>query len=640
MESRIYDIVRSLHFKSTYEEIVEALKLTLEYFDNEDDIYKKRCIVKYWGDKFGNFVMVEVFNRFEDKGYNIFDSSKSAMMYAAYYFGGLKNIRDFKVMAKEIIRIYETELVDSENYLLTEEEAVEALENAYNKVNFFKNMNLKSQLYIFLHEKRNLEFNSYVIPSFKKPLNKYFISCFQMPSTNTNPVYVFYHELGHVLLCELTGELSKIPYSFYKLAKKIVNIDNVDSEKEMIELFCDFFATYLMLDTKHEKYVPYVLDDCEKNLINKYFRHVEDNIESFNDFTDLSRYFNKLLDDVEKNGKLSAEDFTADEWKQLSVIENCGPSAISILVEESEEEIIKIRNRKAKRTIKDYCHFDRFIENFILSFGKYTAINILEFLNGLGYKEIYTTNYKNKMVYKKLFDIKDELKNQLELQEYNLTHSEAKKETLDDIVIMHVKRMLARGELCESYFRPGIVLDPYSVISEITKKVNDYKLSNPTTIFVELKDFKNHESKPITKKRSGGKKDYLKQYINQQSSGTTGEDFAYEQEMIRLKDYPELVKNIIPYYKTEPLIGYDILSFETDGTIKHIEVKSSSTNNSDQKIHFFISDNEDEFLNNDPHACIYYVYNFKNKKIREIKREQYLKMKKAPRLYEVDIDCE
>ena len=220
MESRIYDIVRSLHFKSTYEEIVEALKLTLEYFENETDIYKKRCIVKYWGDKFGNFVMVEVFNRLEDKGYNVFASSKSAMMYAAYYFSGLKNIRDFKVMAKEIIRIYETELADSENYLLTEEEAVEALETAYNKVNFFKNMNLKSQLFIFLHEKRNLEFNSYVIPSFKKPLNKYFISCFQMPSTNINPVYVFYHELGHVLLCELTGELSKIPYSFYKLAKK------------------------------------------------------------------------------------------------------------------------------------------------------------------------------------------------------------------------------------------------------------------------------------------------------------------------------------------------------------------------------------------------------------------------------------
>jgi len=106
------------------------------------------------------------------------------------------------------------------------------------------------------------------------------------------------------------------------------------------------------------------------------------------------------------------------------------------------------------------------------------------------------------------------------------------------------------------------------------------------------------------------------------------------------KDYPDLVERIIPYYKVDPSIGYDILSFEIDGTEKHIEVKSSSTNSSDKKIHFFISDNEDEHIVNNPNACIYYVYNFKNKKIKEIKREQYLKMKKTPRLFEVDIDCE
>lgn len=640
MESNVYEIIRKLHFDSTYEEIVNALKYTLDYFAIEKDVYKKRCIVKYWGDKFGNFAVVEMLNRLEDDGYNIFDYTEAAIMNASYYFSGMKNIRDFKAMANEIIRIYDTELTDSKNQGLDLDEVQELLEIALDKSEFIRTIDFKKQLYIFLHKKQNRNFNSYVIPLFENPVNRYLLNCFQVQSAMTSPAYVFFHELGHILLCELMGKEDKIPYTFYKVIKKIININEIDSKHKMIELFCDFYAIYLMLDTKYEKYIPYALDGCEKKLVKKYFRHIERSIEYFNDFTDLSRFFYQLKMVAEKNGKLSAEDFTSDEWKQLSVIENCGPSALSILVKESEEEIEKIRKQKAKRIIKDYYHFDRFVENFIISAGKYNAIQILEFFDSFGCKEIYITNYKNKCEYQKLFNVKEELKYQLDIQESNLKNPEAKKETLDDIVIKHVKKMLNRGELCVSYFSPGIVTNPYDVLSEITKIVNNYKLPNHTGVFVELTNFKNHEVKQKRKKTSSGKRDYLKQYVNQQKSGTIGEDFVFEQEKIRLKDYPELVKNIIPYYKTEPLKGFDILSFEIDGTKKHIEVKSSSTNDSNKKIHFFISDNEDEFLRNDPNACIYYVYNFKNKKIREIKREQYLKMKKVPRLFEVDIDCE
>jgi len=41
MEDKIYEVVRNLFYDSTYEEIVCALKQTLLYFEQEDDIYKK-----------------------------------------------------------------------------------------------------------------------------------------------------------------------------------------------------------------------------------------------------------------------------------------------------------------------------------------------------------------------------------------------------------------------------------------------------------------------------------------------------------------------------------------------------------------------------------------------------------------------
>lgn len=82
-------------------------------------------------------------------------------------------------------------------------------------------------------------------------------------------------------------------------------------------------------------------------------------------------------------------------------------------------------------------------------------------------------------------------------------------------------------------------------------------------------------------------------YINRarQNSlvGNAGENFALKFERWRLKDYPDLAKKIVQVSKKDDTLGYDILSFETNGSPRYLEVKSTLGKLESM---FYISSNE------------------------------------------------
>ena len=100
------------------------------------------------------------------------------------------------------------------------------------------------------------------------------------------------------------------------------------------------------------------------------------------------------------------------------------------------------------------------------------------------------------------------------------------------------------------------------------------------------------ELKTLARNNYRNKKiDYVEQATDTDTIGRLGEQFALGYERWRLRDYPELLRNIKHISEEDDSAGYDIESFELDGTPRFIEVKSTLGR---LETRFFISANEIE----------------------------------------------
>jgi len=125
---------------------------------------------------------------------------------------------------------------------------------------------------------------------------------------------------------------------------------------------------------------------------------------------------------------------------------------------------------------------------------------------------------------------------------------------------------------------------------------------------------------------------------NNKLIGDIGENIVFESEKKKLadigkKDLAKKVKNVAKENR-----GYDILSFEKDGSRKYIEVKSTASPINSE---FYITKNEDKFLSNSENAWLYIVVNIdKKKKNGEIQKKiKYKDLKKdyefSPEVFKV-----
>ncbi len=88
---------------------------------------------------------------------------------------------------------------------------------------------------------------------------------------------------------------------------------------------------------------------------------------------------------------------------------------------------------------------------------------------------------------------------------------------------------------------------------------------------------------------SASKTDYAKKSEENKKVGDLGEQFALRYEAWRLREHPELVKRIEHVAATDDSLGYDIQSFNTDGSRRLVEVKATTGPLHSQ---FYITQNE------------------------------------------------
>ena len=90
----------------------------------------------------------------------------------------------------------------------------------------------------------------------------------------------------------------------------------------------------------------------------------------------------------------------------------------------------------------------------------------------------------------------------------------------------------------------------------------------PRSVNRKTSKHRRHVSQPT-------KVDHVAQAKLNKEVGDLGEEFAFRFELWRLRQYPDLQKKVFHVSKVDDSAGYDILSFDLDGTPRFVEVKST-----------------------------------------------------------------
>ncbi|GAP00905.1 hypothetical protein FFRU_020960 [Fructobacillus fructosus] len=126
------------------------------------------------------------------------------------------------------------------------------------------------------------------------------------------------------------------------------------------------------------------------------------------------------------------------------------------------------------------------------------------------------------------------------------------------------------------------------------------------------------------KKRTVRRIDYLAEQERNQKLGLSGEELVLEYEKERLVNYPELQDKVKRVSKEGDGDGYDIFSFNFDGSPLYIEVK---TTNHEATTPFFMSQNEYAFaLENKEDYVIYRLYRFTDLAKKNIDQVKFYKI--------------
>lgn len=136
--------------------------------------------------------------------------------------------------------------------------------------------------------------------------------------------------------------------------------------------------------------------------------------------------------------------------------------------------------------------------------------------------------------------------------------------------------------------------------------------------------------------------DYEKMNRNKKDIGDRGEIAVLNYEKKKLIDagLEKLASQIAK--NPNDAAGYDIDSFDIKGNPIHIEVKTNS-GNSNQTIHFYLTNRELEKMKEDDKYYIYYLYNIKKKiKCHIINRNNLLEFESLfePIAYKINLDVE
>lgn len=159
--------------------------------------------------------------------------------------------------------------------------------------------------------------------------------------------------------------------------------------------------------------------------------------------------------------------------------------------------------------------------------------------------------------------------------------------------------------------------------AKVTPLLKDYVLNlpapkdtEPEYISLKLGEVVDTPEKKSAKKI--GVIDYEQKNRRNKLIGNQGEDvvFLHEQRELRKNGRLDLANKVKRVYETDDYAGYDILSFELNGTPKQIEVKSTTARppSPNSSFGFYLSSNEYEQARTLANFYLYIVFDVKSKK--------------------------
>lgn len=170
---------------------------------------------------------------------------------------------------------------------------------------------------------------------------------------------------------------------------------------------------------------------------------------------------------------------------------------------------------------------------------------------------------------------------------------------------------------------------------------------NPAASFIELNILSSLEVKataPVNRENKNGKIDYEKKARKLKKLGDRGEKIVMDLEAKRLRDgnREDLIKRLDRVSLKSDSYGYDILSFELDGSERYIEVKA--TTSMVGNANFFLSANELRQAEESENYFIYMVYDVTSTSpqvwpIKNPFKPENESLKKAPVSYYVNINA-
>jgi hypothetical protein len=153
------------------------------------------------------------------------------------------------------------------------------------------------------------------------------------------------------------------------------------------------------------------------------------------------------------------------------------------------------------------------------------------------------------------------------------------------------------------------------IYMELNEEDSSVESSNPNELIVEDPPKVSKSKGTRTKTFQSSKKpDYSQREIQNRKLGLKGElrVLEYEKEFLDKNNRSDLVERVVHVSEVEgDGAGYDIRSYDLDGEVKYIEVKTTKGNN---KTPFFMSSNEVQFSKSHiSNYHIYRLYNFNEK---------------------------
>lgn len=151
------------------------------------------------------------------------------------------------------------------------------------------------------------------------------------------------------------------------------------------------------------------------------------------------------------------------------------------------------------------------------------------------------------------------------------------------------------------------------IINKITEeglKFPDISAIKPQVVEMEIDE--DVRAEPVVKRKVATpyKIDFELRDSNNRAAGDFAEKIVIKYETEQLSEsQPEKVKSIKQVSLEDDSLGYDILSFDTDGSDKHIEVKAVR-NRPALSFRFYISENEVAIARRDPNYHLYIVFDY------------------------------